>query len=252
MIALATDIPLLRRFVAELEATAPRPVTARVDRARHAAEAIDAARLAWAGRIYDEYRSVAIFSELLRLLTDLEAPFAALCAVQRLIGDELRHTELTARVVEWLGGMDDLEIDLADAGLPPRPASESPAERALRIIARELVVAEEESVWALAAYRAAARDPAIRQVLELVLADEVRHAASGRALLALFDEGPLAEHTSELRRELPSIMAADRAALRADYLASARGGPGRELGACLEPDDLVVMWRRASREPAGP
>jgi hypothetical protein len=43
-----------------------------------------------------------VFSELLGLLADLEAPFAALCAVQRLIGDELRHTQLAATVVDCL------------------------------------------------------------------------------------------------------------------------------------------------------
>lgn len=244
MIERATDVPLLRRFVADLEATAPRILTRSPDLSAYAAADVDAARFAWATRIFDEYRSVAIFSELLRLLTDLEAPFAALCTVQRLIGDELRHTELTARVVDWLGGSDDLDIDLGNAGLPPRDETESAAERALRIVARELVVAEEESVYALAAYRSATSDPAILEVLDVVLADEVRHAAAGRALLALFDRGALADHTVALRRRLPEMMAADRAQLRADYLDSARGGAGRALGGCIEVVDLERYWNR--------
>jgi hypothetical protein len=32
--------------------------------------------------------------------------------------------------------------------------------------------------------------------------------------------------------------------LRADYLRSATGGPGRALGACLEPRDLQRIWAR--------
>jgi hypothetical protein len=246
MIDLATDVRLLSRFVDDLERTAPKPMPVRPDLAAYAARDLDAARIAWATRISDEYRSVAIFAELLRLLADLEAPFPALCAVQRLIRDELRHTQMTAEVVDWLGGTADLEIDLRDVGLPPRRASETPAMRALRIVAREIVVGEEESIYALAAYRDATTDPAIRGVLDQILTDEVRHAAAGRALLALFDRGELARTTEDLRANLPDLMAADRADLRAHYLDSATGGPGRALGACLERADLDAIWQRAS------
>ncbi|MBA2539186.1 MAG: ferritin-like domain-containing protein [Deltaproteobacteria bacterium] len=244
MIELATDVRLLSRFVDDLGRTAPKPMPSRPVLAAHATEDVEAARFAWATRISDEYRSVAIFAELLGLLSDLEAPFPALCAVQRLIGDELRHTQMTVEVVDWLGGSSDLEIDLRDVGLPPRRASETPAARALRIVAREIVVGEEESIFALAAYRNATTDPAIRGVLEQILTDEVRHAAAGRALLALFDRGELARATSELRAKLPELMAADRADLRAHYLDSATGGPGRALGACLERADLEALWQR--------
>lgn len=236
MIELATEGRLLRRFVDQLEQSSARPVPARPDLRVYPRADVEAARLAWATRIVDEYRSVAIFSELLHLLTDLEAPFAALCAVQRLIGDELRHTRVTAEVVEWLGGTGDLDIDLRDVGLPPREAGESPATRALRIVARELVVVEEESVYVLAAYRAATTEPAIRGVFDLVLVDEVRHAATGRALMAVFERAAIDAVGAE--------MAEDRAALRHDYVRSARGGAGRALGACIEVADLDAIWCR--------
>jgi hypothetical protein len=246
VIELLTETPLLSRFVIDLERTASRPMPARPRLAGYADVEIEAARIAWATRIADEYRSVAIFAELLRLLTDCEAPFAALCAVQRLIGDELRHTQMTAEVVEWLGGSVDLEIDLRDVGLPPRGPTETPAMRALRIVARELVVVEQESIYVLAAYRDATTEPAVRGVFDVVLADEARHAAAGRALLALFDRGELARTTVELRASLPEVMAADREDLRAHYVESAVGGPGRALGACIEVADLTAIWRRAS------
>lgn len=249
MIELVSESRLLSRFVGDLDRTALHPMPARPQLA-HAADELEAARLAWAMRIADEYRSVAVFAELLRLLADLEAPFAALCAVQRLIGDELRHTQMTAEVVDWLGGSSDLEIDLRDVGLPPRRTDETAAMRALRIIAREIVVGEEESIYVLAAYRDATTEPAIRTVLEQILTDEVRHAAAGRALMPLFAHGELARSTAELRATLPALMAGDRADLRAHYLASANGGPGRALGACLERADLDAMWatdRRARR-----
>lgn len=232
MIALDTDVALFRRFTRELDATAPRDVPSRPDLRAYAPVDIDAARVAWAGRIVDEYRSVAIFSELLRLLADLEAPYPALCTVHRLIGDELRHTEVTARVVGWLGGHADLAIDLADCGLPPREEGESARDRARMIIGRELVVGEQESIYALAAYRDATSEPAIKAVFELVLLDEVRHAAAGRALLATLGDTP----------ELVAIMDSDRARLRTTYAASALGGPGRALGASIERADIERYW----------
>lgn len=231
MIELASDDRLLARFVAELEQTSPRAIPAPPDLTSYSPADLEAARIAWASRVYDEYRSVSIFSELLGLLTDLEAPFAALCTVQRLIGDELRHTKVTATVVDWLGGHADLEIDLRSPGLPPR-GDEPPAERARKIIAREIVVAEEESVHALVAYRAATIEPAIRAVLELLLVDEVRHAAAGRALLRVVGRDA----------QLEAIMDADRADLRTQYVHSARGGAGRALGACIEVADLEQIW----------
>jgi hypothetical protein len=233
MIELTTDDRLLARFVTQLDETSPRSLPAAPDLTCYAHEDREAARIAWATRVYDEYRSVAIFAELLALLTDVEAPFAALCAVQRLIGDELRHTQVTATVVEWLGGHADLEIDLRAPGLPPR-SNEPAAERARKIIAREIVVAEEESIYALAAYRAATTAPAIRAVFDLLLVDEVRHAATGRALLRLVGTDD----------DLEAIANADRAELRARYADSARGGAGRALGACIEVADLEQVWAR--------
>ena len=236
MIAWSTDVRMFRRFVAELcPAVAPPqldvyPLVAR-----------EAARLAWATRIVDEYRSVAVFSELLRLLADLEASFPAQCAVHRLIGDELRHTEITAEVVGWLGGTGGLSIDLSDVGLPPRADGERVLARALAIAGRELVVAEEESIYALAAYRHATTEPAIRAVLDGILADEVRHAAAGRALFAELAPRATAPELAAVRAQMDD----DRRTLRAEYLASAVGGPGRELGGCIERADLERIWRRA-------
>ena len=245
MIELATDNPLLRRFVRDLDATSPRPLPSTPLLAGITDEDREAARLVWAGRIVDEYRSIAVFSELLQLLTDLEAPFAALCAVQRLIGDELRHTQLAATVVDWLGGTADLEIDLRDVGLPPRGSAPA-AVRALHIIQRELVVAEEESVHVLDAYRRASSDPAIVATFAVLLVDEVRHAAAGRALLAQFHTGHLAVACADALPDLAELAAADRAVLRETYTATAIGGPGRALGASIELGDLVYPAKRSS------
>ena len=235
MISLSTDVSFLRRFAADMSTSAACP-----DLSTYSEDEREAARLSWATRIFDEYRSVAVFSELLRLMTDLEASFPAQCAVHRMIGDELRHTRVTAQVVEWLGGFGDLSIDLADASLPP--PTERAAVRAMWIVGRELVVTEQESVYALAAYRNATTQPAIRGVLDAILVDEVRHAAAGKAL---FTE--LVHHLDDAERsELKALRDTDRAALRAEYRTSAVGGAGRALGGCIELRDLEPIWRRAA------
>lgn len=236
MIELSTSVGLLRRFTSELVV----PDTGAPDLSMYTDAAREAARFAWATRIVDEYRSVAVFAELLGLLTDLEASFPSLCAVHRLIGDELRHTEITVRVVEWLGGRAGFAIDLADVGLPPREGDETPIVRAAHIIGREIVVTEEESVYALAAYRNATTEPAIRAVLGEILLDEVRHAAAGRALFAEVVE----RLGDDERVRLDGVMRADRVELREEYRRSARGGEGRALGGSIERSDLEAIWER--------
>lgn len=206
-----------------------------VARSRYAPAELEAARVVWAGRIVDEHRSVVVFAELLRCLAEIDAPFAAIASVTRLVADELRHATLCADVARALGGIDDLEIDLVGLGLPPDTAHD-PVARAREIVVRELVVAERESVTVLAAYRDAASDPAIARVLSCLLLDEARHAATGVALQALLDARfpPSAEETARLAQ----VAARDMLEIRATYEASASDGPGRALGASLRADEL--------------
>jgi hypothetical protein len=237
MIRLRTDDPVLARFVHDLGSQSPRPLgNLRPDLTGASSEDIAVAHLAWGNRVVDEYRSVVVFSELLRTMAEAEAPFATLCAVQRMIGDELRHTELCASVADALGGLDALEIDLAGLGLPP--SSDPPAVRSLEIVLRELVVAETESVPALRAYLRAAEDAAVRAVLEILLMDEVRHAAVGRALHTALQASYPRDTIQGLLDRLPRIVARETAYLRAQYRSSAVGGPGKRYGASILPEDL--------------
>lgn len=238
MIELATDAGVLARFVRDLHADSGADELLAECTVPCDHDDREVAALAWASRIVDEYRSVAVFGELLILLAELEAPYRALCAVQHLIGDELRHARLCAGVVSWLGG--GIDVDLTDLALPPPAAGETRGHRAALIVARELVVAEEESITVLAACRDATTAAVPRAVLSSLLRDEVRHAATGRAVLRLFDPGgPLAHAlTTDERAALPAVIAADRAALRAVYRDAARGGVGRALGASITAADL--------------
>jgi len=215
------------------------------DLGAHGPDDIAVAQHAWTERIVDEYRSVVVFAELLQRMGECEAPFDALCAAHAMLGDELRHTALCARAAAWFGPLSRFEIDLGGMALPPSDAP--PLVRALEIVVREVVVAEEESVTAFMAYRDAATDPAVRGVLGVLLRDEVRHAAAGVALRdALAAMLPDAVRVEVLGR-LAGIEAEDRIDLRRRYDDSARGGPGRALGATIEPADLATARARRAR-----
>jgi hypothetical protein len=164
-------------------------------------------------------------------------PYATLCAVQRLIGDELRHTRLCADAAGWLGGIADLEIDLRELGLPE--TDHTPAGRALAIVAREVSVAETESVSVLRAYRDATTDPALKAVLAALLRDEVRHAAVGPVLEAALVSHVPASAFGGLLGEIEAIKREDRRDLRALYATVAVGGPGRGLGASITASDVA-------------
>ncbi len=236
MIRLQCTEPVLSRFASELAAEGPR-LDLRPDLRGACPRDVEAARLAWAARIVDEYRSVVVFSELLTLLARLEMPYAALCAVSRLVDDELRHTRRCAEVVDWLGGMEDLEVDLEGLALPP--TEHTTAGRAYAIVAREITVAERESVRVLVAFRDATTDAAVRKVLSELLADEVRHAAVGPRLESVMRRELPAEAFGAVLDEIDETLERDRQELRAFYREMAEGGPGRRFGASITREDLA-------------
>ena len=229
MIDLNTHGPTLARFVRDLEAQAPRAFDpTSVDCTQAHPEDLHAAWTGWASRIVDEYRSVVVFTELLGHLAVIAAPFEMLCAVQRLIGDELRHEQLCAQLASVFGPLEGLEIDLEGLGLPP--STEPPALRALTIIGRELVVAEGESIAILKAYRDATGDAGCRAALSTLLQDEARHYATGRALFAQL----VRRVDAEAAQGLETVMQADALSIRAAHRRGAMGGPGRRFGVSIE------------------
>ncbi len=242
MIAFTHGSRLLDRFVDELDTQSPIPsLEVRADLRGASEEELEAARTTWAVRVLDEHRSVAVFSELLRLLARAEAPFPCLCAVQKLIGDELRHVKLCAEALAALDPDGRVTVDLRDVGLPPDGGGHAAA-RAYEIVARELVVGETESVAMLRVYRDACQDPDLKRALDVLFRDEVRHAAVGRALLRVLAGTLPREPLAELGRRLPSTVIGDVDHIRAVYRAAAKGGPGRRYGASITREEL----------PAGP
>jgi len=221
----------LERFVRELEAQSSEPL----DDLRPVLEGVSdeeryAAKMGWACRVVDEYRSAARFTVLLGDLLEIEAPYEVLAATQRLIGDELRHARLCARFAASFGSMDGVRVELDDLGWkgPVRP----PRERALEIVVRELVIGEGESLACMRAYLRASTDPAALLVQETLLADEARHFATGQhmeaVLLATYPE------LSPFHDGLEPTLMDDVRLIRGAHRAGARGGPGRAFGVSIE------------------
>lgn len=236
MIALHSHSPTLARFVRDLEAQAPRVFDpAMVDCTQAHPADVHAAWTGWASRIVDEYRSVVVFTELLGHLAVIAAPLEMLCAVQRLIGDELRHVQLCAQLASVFGPLEGLEIDLEGLSLPP--TEDSPHLRALTIVGRELVVAEGESIAILRAYRDATEDAGCRAALSLLLQDEARHYATGRALFAELVRGATAEDVAALE----AVMDTDARAIRAAHRRGVCGGPGRRFGVSIRLEEAPPM-----------
>jgi hypothetical protein len=232
---------VLDRFVRELEAQAPLALgDLRPDLSRAPPEDVEHAQLAWAHRIQGEYRGAVIVSELSSLLLEAAAPYPALAAVQRILGDELRHVRLCIEVFERLGGRDAFEVDLAGERMPRWEGS--PAARAFEIVVCELCLVEAESVLSLTAHLRAAEDPAIRAAFEILLRDEARHAAAGRALRALIERAYPAAELASAEARLAARLTDERRRLRAELLATAVGGPGRGLGAGLRREELEAVY----------
>lgn len=223
-------VSTLDRFVRELEAQSPDPIdTLEPDLSSCSDADREAARWGWAFRVIDEYRSATRFTTLLGDLLDMEAPYALLAAVHRLIGDELRHAHLCARFAASFGSLDAMRLELDDLGWKgaPRPRRE----RALEIVVRELVIGEGESIAMMRCYRRATTDPCAQRVLDLLLTDEARHFATGRhledALLTLHPD------LAPFHASLEDTLLEDVRAIRAQHRDGARGGPGRAFGVSL-------------------
>lgn len=221
----------LERFVRELEAQSPegldllQPLLDGVsDEARYAA------KMGWASRVVDEYRSAARFTVLLSDLLEIEAPFELLAATQRLIGDELRHVRLCARFAGTFGSMEGVHIELDDLGW--KGAVRPPKERALEIVVRELVIGEGESLACMRAYLRASTDPAALLVQETLLQDEARHFATGQHMEAVL----LATYPDLLsfHEGLEPTLMDDVRLIRGAHRDGARGGPGRAFGVSIE------------------
>jgi hypothetical protein len=143
----------------------------------------------WRDRATSEHRSIGIFALYTLDLMGAGVPPAVLSHACRASLDEVRHAELFTRLAALYSG----EEVAPPPGIPPMP--DIPSMTMREQVAREAlhlgVMSETYSSVSLTAIRDRATDPVVRQVLGVVLADEVHHARMGWAFVAhLLEEDP--------------------------------------------------------------
>lgn len=149
----------------------------------------------WRARMVSEHRAIGIFHLFALDLLAAGAPAEVLSGVSRAALDEVRHAELMARLASLYGD--------APASPPPGipPLSEDYAitidQQAAREALHLCVGSETFSAVLLQARRERATDPVVRDVLGVLLADEIHHARLGWAYLRAW----LADDASGARLE---------------------------------------------------
>lgn len=136
------------------------------------------ARATWQERTRSEFRSIQILTRFLTEVTGAGDPLDVYACATELIDDEIRHTELCARLCEALGAPAELPetVALVDApGFLQAPM----AERALATAITMLAINETISAGYIADLAARCQTPAIRAVLAATIEDEDAHQELG-------------------------------------------------------------------------
>lgn len=141
-----------------------------------------AARRAWTGAAFQEYRTAVACAMTLRGLLEVRAPIDLIAMASRFPLDELVHVELCSRMAMELGGGTELRHD--PRALCVEPAVDLPALwRASDMVVRFFCVGEALSIPLLHETWRAARHPLARAVLGRIVRDEAAHGTFGFTFL---------------------------------------------------------------------
>lgn len=179
-------------------------------------EPCDAVRREWLRRVEAEYQSAAITGQLAHWMIQLAAPPALIRLALRIVADELRHAELSARVYLVAGGTQQAALAREQLELARR--NDRLEGDATRVVLQTFCLGETAAVRLFHRLRKACSVPVARAALDRVLRDEVRHRDFGwRALDWLLALPDAAERRAEIERMLPELLAT----LRANYAGDA-------------------------------
>lgn len=156
----------------------------------------------WRDRAQAEHRSVGIFATYTLDLMAAGAPASVLSLACRAQLDEVRHAE----VFTALAGCYTGKSEAPAPGIAPVPDNPSLSLRELAAVEalHMCVGAESFSTALLHGLREAATDPVVREVLGVVLSDEIYHARMGWAYLS-FALGADPALRETLQRELVPV-----------------------------------------------
>ena len=140
--------------------------------------AVERAQRMWLVRMESEHRSTAVFTAMVPQLMEAGAPLDAKAVVLRMAQDELRHTEICARVIEGLGGTARVETDLEVVRIAVH-AGCTPQERALRNVVFGCCLSEIINSARFVDAIDTMTDPFVKDATRQLLADEVLHGQFG-------------------------------------------------------------------------
>jgi hypothetical protein len=172
--------------------------------------ASDRVRTEWLRRVEAEYRSAALTHHLTHWLIQLAAPPELIEDGLRIVGDELKHAELSDAVYREAGGRDAPKIVRESLVLPQ--AQTTPLdESVLRYGVEIFCLGETVAVRLFNRLRRGCQVRTARRALDRILRDEVRHRDFGWTLLEWLLESPRGPALRErLGRDLPGMLAGVR------------------------------------------
>ena len=207
------------------------------DRSKYSTEQLDAARLGWSRRAWTEYTGIIESpAMLIRLSLDGQAPIEAKFVLAAKVLEEARHCEASFLLAEAMGGYvqepppGDAIVKMVVAGFRDRLAF-NPEVSTEAAIAGWHIISEGIAVDIFAARYRQCTEPVTREVLRLILQDEVRHVAVGWDYL---------EHRVP-RMTKPEVKAVEDAVL--DIMENVEMKGFHSM--CLLPDDLESDLKEA-------
>lgn len=139
------------------------------------ADQVAIAARAWTLRAEEEYRSAAVFAEIVAACLDTGAPVDVVGPIARIVDDEIAHAALCLDLAARFGAPAPVaSLERVRARLAVHAGDR--ALQALSLLLFEGAVGESVSVRLFRAGRRAAREPCTRAALGAILRDEARHA----------------------------------------------------------------------------
>ncbi len=159
------------------------------DRAKYSTEQLDAARLCWSRRAWTEYTGIIESpAMLIRLCLDGQLPIHAKFCLAAKVMEEARHCEASFMLAETMGGYvvepppGDAIMRMVIAGFRDRLAFNSAVSPQAGIAAWH-IISEGIALDIFAGRYKKTTEPVTREVIRLIMQDEVRHVEVGWAFM---------------------------------------------------------------------
>ncbi len=193
---------LARRAGPPISGTLPEPDVSGYD----AAQVAFAAR-AWTLKAEEEYRSAAVFAEIVAGCLHLGAPVDLLAQLARVVQDEIAHATLCLDLSVRFGApAPAADLSRVDARLAVHGSDRG--RQALSLLLFEGAVGETVSVALFRAGRRGAREPCTRAALSAIMKDEARHSTLCWHAAAELVPGCSPEVRDALQRDLSRSLGA--------------------------------------------